>query len=298
MKIILSGNNDFEIDRQVQEVVSVFDGEILRFDESNTNSVLFEALNGQNIFFNKKLFIIKDFSSKHIDVDRFIKIISSIEDDIILVQPEIDKRTKTYKDLVKVFKVSEINNWTDKDLQKAIQWTNYQLEKYNLKITKTLLEELVKRSDFNQRIILSTIEKMSLSDKKIEDLSDFIEPLTSENIFNIFETVLFSDKNKVKDKIESLMINEDPYKLFGLLAGQMIVMMAIKNTNRSDSEVAKDLNASPFMVGKLSSISKKITPSRLKNILNDFAHADLSIKNTNNDPWSVLASLLKKISMS
>ena len=296
MRLIFTGTNDFEIESQVNQFVSSFDGEIIKIDESNLNSLLFDALNSQSLFYLKKCILIKDFSTKNINVEKFISAVSKAKDDlIILIQPDIDKRTKSYKDLAKLFKIIEINLWNEKDIQKAIEWTDFEAEKIGLKLKTSQTQEIIKRADFNQRTILSTLEKISLSDKDNFNLDDFISPSIDENIFNIFETILLSDNAKIKNKIESLKSSEDAFKLFGLLTGQLIILLALKN-NSNQAAVSKDLGASPYMVAKLSTLSKKLSTSKLKKILFDFTKADMDMKNSNNEPWTILSSLLIKIS--
>lgn len=297
MKIIFSGDNDFEIEMQVDLIASKFTGEIYKYDESNLNKNIFSDIKNQNIFFKNKLLIVKDLSSRLVDVEKFIEVASKSEESIVLINPEVDKRTKLYKDLTKYFTVTTIDKWSYKNLIEAIKWTNLQLDKFELKIKKELVEELIKRSDFDQRIIISNIEKMSLNGKDIDNLDEFIGPSISENVFNIFESILSGNKQMIKQKVENLRLSEDPFKLFGLLTGQLIAILAIKNTNKKDVEIAKDLNLSPYMISKLTVISNNISNHKLKLYLENFTQADIEIKNSNNNPWDVLSSLLYRLAL-
>lgn len=297
MKIIFSGDNDFEIEMQVDLIASKFTGEIYKYDESNLNKNIFSDIKNQNIFFKNKLLIVKDLSSRLVDVEKFIEVASKSEESIVLINPEVDKRTKLYKDLTKYFTVTTIDKWSYKNLIEAIKWTNLQLDKFELKIKKELVEELIKRSDFDQRIIISNIEKMSLNGKDIDNLDEFIGPSISENVFNIFESILSGNKQMIKQKVENLRLSEDPFKLFGLLTGQLIAILAIKNSNKKDFEIAKDLNLSPYMISKLTVISNNISNHKLKLYLENFTQADIEIKNSNNNPWDVLSSLLYRLAL-
>lgn len=297
MRLIYTGSNDFEIERQIQQSVESFDGEVIKIDESNINKLLSDSLSSQNLFYSKKIILIKDFSAKNVNIEKFIDEVSKTQDDlVILIQPDIDKRTKTYKELSKLFKIIEINIWNEKDIKTAIKWTDLEAKKIGLGLKTTQIEDLVKRSNFNQRIIINTLEKISLSNKTSFDMDDFIDASINENIFNIYEIIFSYDKPKIKRKIESLKNSEDPFKLFGLLVGQLIILLALKH-NSNQSVVAKDFGVSPYMVSKLHTLSKNVTTTKLKKILIDFNSADIEMKNTNNDPWIILSGLLSKISI-
>jgi DNA polymerase III delta subunit len=91
--------------------------------------------------------------------------------------------------------------------------------------------------------------------------------------------------------LRTLELTEDPYRLFGLLAGQAFQLAAVATSSPSD-DVAKDLGVHPYAVSKLRPAAKKMGRSGAKKVIEAFAKADDDMKLSRADPWLLIERTL------
>lgn len=295
MKLLLTGDNNFEIEQKLNEIIGSYEYHINNIDGSNTEINLNYALLGQDLFSTNRLVVIRNISEDSINFETLVNLISKVGEEItlVIVDQNLDKRTKLYKDLIKNVEVITYNLWSEDDVRPAVVWTKKLLLNRNIVLKDDLIEEIVIRAGMNQWDILHAIEKIELSDIENLNINDILEPVESENVFKLLETALSKDKIKLNKSIENLMVGEDPFRLLALIISQFLIVAAIVNSNSVDN-VAKDLGASPYMVSKLVNIAKTISPNKCKKILNILSDSDEQIKSSNNDPWVILNQALIK----
>lgn len=296
MKILLSGDNNFEIERRLSDITDSYEFEIFNIDGSSIDIDIHAALLGQNLFSSNRLVIVRNISSDARNLETLVGILPNVSEDIsiVIVDQNLDKRTKLYKDLIKNITLEEYTNWGEYDDALAIDWTNKELKKRNIEIDKSIVKQIVERSGMNQWNILHAIEKIELSDAKNINIDDIIEPFVTDNVFKLLETALSKDAKQLESMIAKLRINEDPFRLFALIVSQFLVIVAIVNSSSADN-VAKDLGASPYMVSKLNNAAKNLSAVKCKTILNLLSEGDEQIKSSTTDPWVILSKTLIKI---
>ena len=102
------------------------------------------------------------------------------------------------------------------------------------------------------------------------------------------------DAAKVKAMLETLELGEDPFRLFGLLAGQAFQLAALAVSEKPDGEVAKDFGAHPFALSKLAPHAKKLGRAGARQVVAAFAEADEAMK-TGGEPWLLTERALVKV---
>lgn len=141
MITLLSGENSFEIDRELKHLVTEFDGRAEKIDGSELElRQLPDFLMGMSLFAEKRLVIIKNLSeNKTVWVD-FADWLERVSDDIhlVLVEPKPDKRTRTYKDLQKAAELKEFAPWGERDSLKAEQWATDEAKRLGFVLNKDL----------------------------------------------------------------------------------------------------------------------------------------------------------------
>lgn len=298
MIILLSGENTFERDRFLTETIASFDGTAERVDGSEvTANMLPDLLSGMTLFSEKRLIVIKGLSentSVWAELDGFLPRIS---DDVTLVLVEVkpDKRTKTYKALQKVAKVQDFPAWGERDTATAEQWTAKEAERQGVAIEPADIRFLVQRVGLEPWRLYHALDKLAAVGKADRAaIEEYIDADPVENVFNLFEAALRGDGKKVSGMIATLQLDEDPYRLFGLLSGQAFQLFALAVADKPVPEVAKDIGAHPYALQKMSSFARSLGASNTKRILKAFAEADEAMKTSAAEPWLLIERALMK----
>ncbi len=302
MITVLTGENSFELTRALDSVVGAFTGTAEKFDGSDLElAQLPDLLLGGTLFATERLVIIKNLAENKQLWDVLPDWLERMSDDVhvVLVEPKPDKRTKTYKDLKKFADVREFALWSDRDELLAEKWVVEEAKQQGLSLDKKLAQQLVTRVGLDQWQLFHAIEKLAvLGDVTPEIIEQTIEPNPTENVFNLLDAALRGDAHRVSDMIRTLQISQDPYMTFGLLAGQAFQLAVLAVADKPSGEVAKDIGAHPYALGKLSPHAKKLGRTGTKKIVQIFARADTAMKSTAIDPWLLIEqSLIKTASL-
>lgn len=298
MITILTGDNSFEIERALQAVVRAFDGVAEKLDGNALElKQLPDLLMGGTLFAAKRLVIIRGLSENKSLWTDFSAWLVRISDDVqlVLVEPKLDKRTKTYKDLKKAADVQEYPAWSDRDISKAEQWAVVEAKEQGFTLDKKCAQVLVARVGVDQWGLYHALQKLSVLEVVTPQvIAEIIELSPSENVFNLFEAALRGNGGQVQKMVATLALHEDPYRLFGLLSGQAFQLAALAEAP-ADATVAKDVAAHPYALSKLAPFAKKYGHSGAKKVVAAFAEADSGMKNSVGEPWLLIERALVKV---
>lgn len=299
MTTLLIGENSFEIERELQQVVAAFDGRAEKIDGSELElKQIPDLLMGSSLFADKRLVIIKDMSQNKTVWADFADWLPRVSDDIqlVLVEPKPDKRTRTFKELQKVADVKEFRPWGERDTRLAEDWAVKEAKAMGLGLTSALARALVERTGIDQWRVFHALEKLAaLGDISTEAIEETVDANPTENIFQLFETALRGDSAKVHNMLQTLELTEEAYQLFALLSGQAFQLAALALSDKPSGEVAKDIGAHPFVVSKLAPVAKKRGRSGARKIIAAFTEADDSMKTSAIDPWVAIERALLNI---
>lgn len=298
MITVLTGENSFEVTRALEKIVADFAGVAEKFDgDSLELAQLPDLLLGGTLFATERLVIIRALSENkqlwEVLPDWLER--TSGDTHVVLVEPKPDKRTKTYKDLKKYAQVQEYNPWGDRDVMQAEKWVAEEAKRHGLLLDKKLAQQLVARVGMDQWLLFHAIEKLAVLDTvTAEMIEQLIEANPTENVFNLLDAALRGDTRKVSGMIRTLRLGQDPYMTFGLLGGQVFQLVALAASDKPSGEVAKDIGAHPYALGKLAPHAKKLGRSGTKKLARIFADADTAMKSTATDPWILIEQALIK----
>jgi DNA polymerase-3 subunit delta len=295
---LLTGENSFEIERELRRIVSQFDGEPERIDGSTIEiRQLPDLLMGVTLFADRRLVIIKGLSENKVVWVDFIDWLPRVSDDIhvVLVESKPDKRTVTYKELKKNAIVRDYPVWSERDSGQAEKWVKQQSESIGLTLDTKSVQQIVRRVGVDQWSLFHALEKLSfVGTITSEIIESTIDAHPSENVFNLFDAALRGDRAKVHNMMRTLEVTQDPFQLLGLLSGQAFQLAAVAVSSPSD-DVAKDLGVHPYVISKLSSSAKKQGRAGARRIVAVFAKADDDIKVSRGDPWLIIERTLLQV---
>ena len=300
MIVLLTGDNTFAIDQALKARVASFDGEVETFDGAELLAgQLADITTGQTLFTQKRFVVIKQPSEcKELwgDIAKWLEKLSS-EDMVMLVEPGVDKRTAAYKWLQKNAEVEDFPAWNERDQYKAVQWVSEEAKRRDMTLSQRQAERIMSRVGYDQWALYHALEKLSLALTIDDDIIDaVIDTNPTENVFALFETALSGRRDELARILETLRQTEEPYRVFGLLASQVQQLALLHLANRPVAQVARDIGArSPYMLQKLETRAKGLSHAEVKRMLQAFAAADMRLKTTDNEPWSVIESLLHSL---
>lgn len=299
MITVLTGDNSFEINRAIGQIIDGFNGGAERIDGSELDlKQLPDLLMGATLFAEQRLVIIKHLSENKSVWMVFGDWLGRVSSDVhlVLIEPKLDKRTVTYKDLQKAAQVTEYKAWTDRDTAKAEQWVVDEMTAMGKDIDRQSAQALVRRVGVEQWTLYQALQKLAVLDAITpESIAEHIEANPAENVFDLFESALKGNAVKVKQMIETLSLGEDPFRLFGLLSGQAFQLAAlVAAEDRSSSEVAKDIGVHPYGLSKLAPHVRRLGRHGAKKVVAAFAEADAAMKTSTIDPWLLIERALIK----
>ncbi len=297
---LLTGDNSFEIEREVARLVAAFDGQPERLDGVElTLKDLPDLLMGQSLFSTKRLVIIRGLSENGEVWNKLPDYLARLSDDIelILVDTKLDKRTNAYKALKKDAEIQEFTAWSDGDYLAAETWLIKEAKHNNLVLDKKLAQLIVRRVGVDQWQLATALEKLSLAGEVNETLvKDLIDANPSENIFSLLETAIKGDGRAVHQMLATLELTEDPYKLLGLLSSQAFQLAAIGLAGTDDNPVSDlKLRLPPFVAQRLKAQARDLGRTGLARLVHALAEADADIKSSSVNPWTRIEMALLKI---
>lgn len=295
MTVLLMGENSYEIHHHLRQLEDQFEGAIEKFDGTELElRQLPDILTGTSLFSQQRLVIIRNLSFNKSLWDRLPEWLDRISDDVQLVLVEVkpDKRTKTYKALQKSANVLEYKPWSERDDAQAAKWIMTEAEARTLALTPALARLLVARVGVDQWQLTQALDKLLAAGEVTEDvITNVIDARPSENVFDLLETALKGDVNRLRELLAALSATEDPYMLFGLLSGQAFQLMALALA-RDEQDVANDFGVHPYALSRMRPYARQRGSAGTREVLLAFNQADEAIKTSYVDPWTVIEQVL------
>ncbi len=302
MITLLTGENSFELDRELKRIIAGFDGEVERIDGSELEpSALADLLTGLSLFATKRLIVIKHLSDNKVIWPVFDEWLERVSDDVhlVLVEPKPDKRTRTYKALQKQASLQEFKLWGERDTGVAEKWAIAEAKQMELVLDTKLVRLLVQRTGVDQWRLYHALEKLAALGTVNEQIIDeIVEPNATENVFQLFETALKGDSKKVHAMITTLRQSTEAQPTLGLLNSQALQLVALAASDQPSEAVARDIGAHPFVMKKLAPYARKRGLKGAKEIIEVLAQADVDMKSLGADPWLLVERALLKIAQS
>lgn len=298
MITLLTGDNDFELRRSLDDIEATFDGIAEKVDGTDiTLMQLPDLLQGGTLFSNKRLIILRNLSENKQLWEVLPEWLSRVSDDVhlVLVEAKPDKRTKTYKDLKKLSDVHEFEAWGDRDVPVAERWVYEEAKRQNISLEKSDVQYLVAHVGLDQWGLYHALEKLAVLDEvNTEVIESVIEGNPAENVFNLLDASMRGDTKKVHSMVQTLQRTQDPYMTFGLMAGQVFQLAALAVSDKRPAEIASDIGAHPYALSKLAPHAKRLGKNGTRKITAIFADADSVMKTTSIEPWLLMEEALIK----
>ena len=296
MIYLLTGENTFELERRLKELVAGFEGDVERVDgEGLQIEQLPDLLSGVTLFSSKRLVVIKNASSnKSLWAVLGEWLEKEVGNDLVFVELHPDKRTKTYKWLEKHAEV-----FIAKELQpyEAARWV-LQHATQGLSLRKEGAEFLVDYVGTDQWRLESELQKLQLAGGDItqERIREIVEPTPQATAFELLDAAFRGQTKDMERIFETVSRQDDPYMFFGLLSGQIYALTLMKTANGKRSEdIAKETGVHPFVLRKVSGLAGTLSVDSLRRLVARLAELDANMKSRPVEPWTQVYSFLRSL---
>lgn len=301
MIYLLFGENEFLKKQRLDELVAAEGATLSRIDgEDLTIGKWQELLIGQTLFSVEQLTVVRDLSQSEI-WSVLPEVTRQSENTIVLLEPKVDKRTRTYKWLQKNAKLEEFLPYTDRDKQSVVSWAVDRASTiYGLGLDRQLVVSIIDRLGYDQMRLDQILNQLSLAGPVDQALIDAMIPLPkTESVFGLLAAALNGQHDEVKRIVAYLELtdgSEGAYLTFGLLVSQIVILNGLV-LGGSQEQVAKDFSANPYAVRNMASLASKLRPNQLNDINNAMSRADVAMKTTSVHPWLIIENTLIKLSL-
>lgn len=300
---LLTGDNTFAIrdalDARIKnarekigaDAITMVDASELKLDD------LPQLLLGGSLFASERLVGIRDAAANKVVWEKLAEILPEVSDTttVILIAPNADKRTKTYKWLQKNAEVRESQDMNEAELVKWLQ-TEARVQKIDL--SAEIARYMVEYVGTDQWRLRQDLEKLLLSERapSRELIRELIEPNPQASAFQLLDAVMAGRTMLVGEYLDVIQASEDPYRFFGLLSNQIYALLVCAAAGGRDAAtIAHDSGVHPFVVRKLQPIGRKLTQKQQQVIIDTLADLDRQLKSTGHDPWTLIRVALNAI---
>ncbi|WP_260763675.1 DNA polymerase III subunit delta [Candidatus Mycosynbacter amalyticus] len=297
MIIVLTGDNIYEIDQELGRIVAGFNGEVERLDgDSLEVRDLTDIFSGVSLFATERLVVVKRLSENASVWEALASWAEQSSDTIlVLVEPKVDKRTKTYKAFAKYVDVRTFAAWGERDTVKAEKWLSDEAVRRDIALAPAAAREIVRRRGVEQYQLVNTLEQLAvLGDITPEIVDTHIEKTPHDNVFELLSAALTGDTIRVRRMIQALRPENDPYMTLGLLASQIFALSGLVLSDKSQADVASDLGVSPYTLRGLTRSAESLDRTQLRVLVGALADADSGLKSSSVDPWVQIEIALTK----
>ncbi len=203
---------------------------------------------------------------------------------LVFVEDEVDKRSKLFKDVRKIGRVTELARQDEKTLTK---WVSGMLQKEQKKITAGALNRFLEMAGNDMENIAQELEKLLsyTMDKDGIELADVeaVCTVTTENrIFDMLRAVTERRQKEALDLYYDLLsLKEAPMRILFLLARQFNQMLQLKDLQEqgyASQDIAQNAGMNPYIVRRILGQASRYSMEKLRAILEDCVKAEEDVK--------------------
>jgi DNA polymerase-3 subunit delta len=302
MILLLTGANDFAIrqalDKLVAQALNKHSAHAIeRVDgEELDASRLPDLLQGASLFAPERLVILRGAAKNKSLWEALGDYADKVSEQVTLavVEPSPDKRTRTYKQLVKYGKLHEFADLTEPQLA---AWAVAAAKEQGAQLDQRTAAYLVRQVGLNQWQLHTELQKLiAAGDITRDRIDQLVEPSPQTSAFELLDAVMQGNAAKSSDLLNKLKASEDPYKLFGLLVSQVQTLAVVATAQGKTGEaIAKEAGVHPFVVRKMQPLARNLNYAQLQGAIATVARTDMYMKSTGIDPWTLLEQCLGRI---
>ncbi|MEO7364595.1 MAG: DNA polymerase III subunit delta [Candidatus Saccharimonadales bacterium] len=304
---VLAGSNAFGLQHDLQKIIGKFIAEhgelaVERVDgEEVSHERIVEAIQALPFLVSKKLVVLRAPSAQKKFVEEVEKILSDIPEtnDVIILEPKLDKRSVYYKYLKKK---TELTEYAQPDENGLAAWLQREAKARGGNIGSNDARYLIGRVGARQQLLSNELDKLLLHDQQVtrSGIDLLTEPTPQSTIFELLEAAFAGRGDRVLQLYaEQRALKVEPQQIVAMIAWQLHILALLKTSgDRSLDEVAAEAKVSPFVLRKSQNIASKLPLVDLKAQIIELLDIDLRSKRSALDLDEALQNFLLKLTIS
>lgn len=300
----LSGANSYGLLTKLRELTLAFveandELAVERLDGQETELAnIKEALTGLPFLASKKLVILREPGAIKKFAEYVEQILGNVPEanDVIIVEPKLDKRQNYFKYLKKS---TDFQEFDELDQNGLSRWLVETAKEQKGSISPGDARYLVERVGQNQQLLSNELEKLLIYNPKItrQGIDLLTEQTPQSTIFQLLDAAFAGQIKKTLDiYVEQRALKIEPQQIIAMLTWQLHVLAIIKAAgDRPIDQIAKEAKINPFVLRKSQSIARKLTLRQVRNLVDDLLKIDIAIKTTSIDADEALQHYLIKL---
>ena len=305
---ILYGDNSYE--RTAQLAKMKIDAEKSGFEIQKSNSDelsksdFVSLICGVSLLSEKRFVYIRNLSENSEIWQNLAEILPRISTDVhlCLVEDKIDKRSVVYKAISKIVELYEFKNLTARDSKNLVEFARLFAKKQGLSLDNKTASFLISWVGVDEWRIRDAIEKIALiGEANEQNIREFVPQNIESNAFAIIEMMFLGDILKLQEEFSKLKITDGEdgaFRFLGMISTQifnLVVLKIGKNIGKTTAEIAKEIGANTWALGKMENFARNLSESQLAEIVSKFTQVDEIIKTESVDPWNLVESTILEI---
>lgn len=287
MIITLTGENDVLRQEALRQIVGGFTKEhggmaVERLDgEEASYERMLGAAQSLPFLAPKKLVILRAPSANKAFTEQFEQFLGDVAEtnDVVLVEPKLDKRLGYYKQLQKHTDFHEFKVLDGNGLARyLVDYANGQGGSLGSSDARLLID----RVGTNQLTLQHEVDKLLAYNPKIDRKS--IELLTERepqgSIFELLDAALYGNtKRAIELYKEQRAMQVEPLAIVAMLVWQLYILAIVKTAGQKSADsIAREAKISPFTVRKTQNLARRISLTQLKKLVRDLREFDTRLK--------------------
>lgn len=303
---VLTGANSYALKRELRRVIDEFvkengDFALERLDGSEvTVERLGESVQSLPFLAAEKLVVLDSPSSNKQFLEEFEKLLADAPEtnDIVLVEPSLDKRTAYYKWLKKH---TDFQEFTALDERGLAAWAAGYIKEQGGNLKQADAMYLVGRVGLNQQGLAHELDKLLLAGSDITraTIDDLTERSPQSTVFELLDAAFAGNSKKALGLYqEQRAMKVEPQHIIAMLAWQLHLLAVVKTAGeRTPDGVASEAKMSPYSVRKSLQIARSLSLARLRQLVADLTSLDAKSKRTMLDLDSALQTYILSLSL-
>jgi len=283
MIITISGSNSFAMSRRLGELVSKFtqqNGELAieRFDaEEADGQAILDAIQAIPFLAQRKMVVVRGGANNKHFADKVEQILSSISNttDLVLYEPNLDRRTVYFKELKRQ---TEFEEYAQLDSTGLASWLVAEAKKQSSKLNPADANYLVQRVGLNQQLLAKELDKLATysADINRQNIDLLTEPMPQSKVFELLDAAFNGQKQKALKLYDDQRLQlKDPQEILAMIAWQLDLLTICKlGKDRTSQEVARDAGLNPYPVMKAFDLAAKISDSEIERLVTEALEID------------------------
>ncbi len=233
-----------------------------------------------------RLIVLEDSRLTKESNDLFADYVASIPETTVflLVESEVDKRNRVYKEIAKAGRAVEFKQQNEKTLT---TWILSKVKRENKQITNGAVSALFERCGTDMVCLDSELEKLfsytyGRDAIRQEDVETICPKQTEANVFDMITNVAVGNRKEALDLYyEMLAMKEPPMRILYLLSRQFNQLLQIRMLNeagRGIDSIAKALSMNDYIVKKCLGQSRRFTIDELRAAVEECVALEEAVK--------------------